>query len=131
MAKELTAKIKLQCPAGQATPAPPVGPALGAHGLNIADFVKQFNVRGANRLEGFSSQGLDALCTAPTHDPVPPDYPEGGYLDSLEVPKDPWKRDYVYFMPGRSGKPFEVITYGRDGEPGGEDQDEDISSLEL
>ena len=45
MAKELTGKIKLQCPAGQATPAPPVGPALGAHGVNIAEFVKQFNDR--------------------------------------------------------------------------------------
>ncbi len=43
MAKEVKAKIKLQCPAGQATPAPPVGPALGAHGVNIAAFVKQFN----------------------------------------------------------------------------------------
>jgi large subunit ribosomal protein L11 len=45
MAKELTAKIKLQCKAGQATPAPPVGPALGAHGVNIAAFVKEFNDR--------------------------------------------------------------------------------------
>src|SRR5688500_2510117 len=45
MAKEITAKIKLQCPAGQATPAPPVGPALGSHGVNIAMFVKQFNDR--------------------------------------------------------------------------------------
>jgi large subunit ribosomal protein L11 len=43
MAKEVVAKIKLQCPAGQATPAPPVGPALGSHGVNIAAFVKQFN----------------------------------------------------------------------------------------
>jgi len=45
MAKEAVAKIKLQCPAGQATPAPPVGPALGAHGVNIAQFVKEFNDR--------------------------------------------------------------------------------------
>ncbi len=43
MAKEITAKIKLQCPGGQATPAPPVGPALGQHGVNIAEFVKRFN----------------------------------------------------------------------------------------
>ncbi len=50
MAKELTAKIKLQCPAGQATPAPPVGPALGAHGLNIADFVKLFNDRTRDQM---------------------------------------------------------------------------------
>jgi large subunit ribosomal protein L11 len=45
MAKELKTKIKLQCPGGQATPAPPVGPALGAHGVNIGDFVRQFNDR--------------------------------------------------------------------------------------
>jgi large subunit ribosomal protein L11 len=43
MAKEVTATVKLQCPAGQATPAPPVGPALGQHGINIGQFVKQFN----------------------------------------------------------------------------------------
>jgi len=45
MAKEIVAKIKLQCPGGQATPAPPVGPALGQHGVNIPEFVKQFNDR--------------------------------------------------------------------------------------
>ncbi|MFN3532128.1 MAG: 50S ribosomal protein L11 [Candidatus Brocadia sp.] len=43
MAKEILTKIKLQCPGGQATPAPPVGPALGKHGVNIGQFVKQFN----------------------------------------------------------------------------------------
>lgn len=43
MAKEVKAKIKLQCPGGKATPAPPVGPALGQHGVNIGDFVKKFN----------------------------------------------------------------------------------------
>lgn len=43
MAKEVTGQIKLQCPGGQATPAPPVGPALGQHGVNIGQFVKEFN----------------------------------------------------------------------------------------
>src|SRR5579871_1016591 len=47
MAKQVTAQIKLQCPGGQATPAPPVGPALGQHGVNIGQFVKQFNDRTA------------------------------------------------------------------------------------
>jgi large subunit ribosomal protein L11 len=45
MAKQITTKIKLQCPGGQATPAPPVGPALGQHGVNIGQFVQQFNDR--------------------------------------------------------------------------------------
>ncbi len=43
--KKLKAIVKLQVPAGQATPAPPVGPALGQHGVNIMDFVRQFNDR--------------------------------------------------------------------------------------
>jgi large subunit ribosomal protein L11 len=43
MAKKVTGKIKLQIPAGQANPAPPVGPALGSHGVNIMEFCKQFN----------------------------------------------------------------------------------------
>ncbi len=43
--KAVTAYVKLQIPAGKATPAPPVGPALGQHGLNIAQFVKEFNDR--------------------------------------------------------------------------------------
>jgi len=50
MAKEVTGKIKLQCPAGQATPAPPVGPALGSHGVNIGEFVKLFNDRTRDQM---------------------------------------------------------------------------------
>ena len=45
MAKKITAYVKLQCPAGKANPAPPVGPALGQHGVNIMEFCKQFNAR--------------------------------------------------------------------------------------
>jgi large subunit ribosomal protein L11 len=45
MAKEILTKVKLQVPGGQATPAPPVGPALGQHGVNIGQFVSQFNER--------------------------------------------------------------------------------------
>ncbi len=45
MAKKVTALIKLQIPAGQATPAPPVGPALGQHGVNIMEFCKTYNER--------------------------------------------------------------------------------------
>lgn len=49
MAKKVTGYIKLQIPAGKATPAPPVGPALGQHGVNIVEFTKQFNARTADK----------------------------------------------------------------------------------
>ena len=52
MAKKIKAIIKLYCPAGAANPAPPVGPALGQHGLNIMEFCKQFNAK---------SQGQDGM----------------------------------------------------------------------
>jgi len=48
MAKKISGYIKLQIPAGKATPAPPVGPALGQHGVNIPAFTKEFNARTAN-----------------------------------------------------------------------------------
>jgi len=54
--KEVTGTIKLQCPGGQATPAPPVGPALGQHGVNIGAFVKEFNDRTRDQ------QGLIIPC---------------------------------------------------------------------
>ncbi len=48
MAKQVTAQIKVQAPGGKATPAPPIGPALGQHGVNIGQFVSQFNERTKN-----------------------------------------------------------------------------------
>jgi len=49
MAKKVTGMIKLQLPAGKATPAPPVGPALGQHGVNIMGFCKEFNAKTADK----------------------------------------------------------------------------------
>ena len=49
MAKKVTGYIKLQIPGGKATPAPPVGPALGQHGVNIVQFTKEFNARTADK----------------------------------------------------------------------------------
>jgi len=54
MAKRVTAMVKLQIPAGKATPAPPVGPALGQHGVNIMDFCKNFN----GKTSGKDQEGL-------------------------------------------------------------------------
>ena len=54
MAKEVVGTIKLQIPAGQATPAPPVGPALGQHGVNIMDFCKMFNAATGTMQQGLT-----------------------------------------------------------------------------
>ena len=50
MAKQISSYIKLQVPAGKANPSPPVGPALGQHGVNIMQFVKEFNARTADQI---------------------------------------------------------------------------------
>jgi len=72
-------------------------------------------------------QGLEALVSPSTIAPVPAHFPEGGYLDKIEVPLDPWGRPYAYLVPGPSGKPFDVVSYGADGEEGGEGRDADLS----
>ena len=76
-------------------------------------------------------QGLLALCQKPATEPVPKEYPEEGYLESSQVPLDPWKNEYIYLVPGRKGEPFEVISYGGDGEPGGTGEAADISSSDI
>ncbi|MGQ9661654.1 MAG: type II secretion system major pseudopilin GspG [Kiritimatiellia bacterium] len=76
-------------------------------------------------------QGLRALCRKPEVAPFPPRYPEGGYLDSREVPLDPWGREYVYMAPARDGSAYEILSYGADGQPGGEGENADISSADL
>ena len=76
-------------------------------------------------------QGLEALCVKPVSAPVPEQYPEGGYLDSRRVPLDPWKREYIYLVPGRHDEPYEVLTYGGDGEEGGTGEAADVSSTDL
>ena len=62
MAKKVTGYIKLQIPAGKATPAPPVGPALGQHGVNIVQFTKEFNARTADTGRLNHSCSYHCLC---------------------------------------------------------------------
>src|ERR1700682_2078011 len=68
MAKKVQTTIKLQLPAGKATPAPPVGTALGPHGLNIMDFCKQFNAKTAKEPDGMI---FPVLVTVYTDRPSP------------------------------------------------------------
>jgi len=73
MAKKVTVKIKLQVPGGQANPAPPIGPALGQHGVNIMDFCKKFNERTKDRqgtilpvvLSVFEDRSFDFIIKSP------------------------------------------------------------------
>ena len=76
-------------------------------------------------------QGLDALVRKPQIEPVPPSFREEGYLETRQIPKDPWGREYVYLTPGRDGSPFEIFSYGADGQPGGEGENAEISSSDL
>jgi general secretion pathway protein G len=73
-----------------------------------------------------AAQGLEALCRCPTRPPVPQGYPEEGYIESRTVPKDPWGRPYVYLVPGPEGLPYDLLTYGADGEPGGTGENADL-----
>ena len=76
-------------------------------------------------------QGLLALCILPDIDPVPENYPEDGYLDTRKLPLDGWDREFVYSVPAADGSPYEILSYGADGEPGGSGYDADISTLDL
>lgn len=78
-----------------------------------------------------SDQGLLALITKPDTSPVPNKWREGGYLEAKEVPKDPWGNIYYYSSPGSDGKDYLIISYGADGESGGNGKNADISSSEL
>ena len=79
MAKKVEGYIKLQIPAGKATPAPPVGPALGQHGVNIVQFTKDFNARTANQ-EGMI---IPVVITV---------YQGNGVVETLSVPVKGGKR---------------------------------------
>ncbi|OVE76342.1 type II secretion system protein GspG [bacterium E08(2017)] len=77
-------------------------------------------------------QGLEALVEIPTTEPIPENYTKDGrYIDSRAVPMDPWGNEYVYMEPGTDNERYEIICYGADGEPGGEDEDADISSADM
>jgi len=78
-----------------------------------------------------TEQGLQALVEKPTIGRIPTKWREGGYLESKTVPKDPWGNPYVYISPGIHNRDFDIISYGADGQEGGEGKDADIQSWAL
>ena len=77
-----------------------------------------------------TEQGLQALVAAPESGNAPKNWRKGGYLEKGKVPKDPWGNEFVYLSPGVNGE-FDLISYGADGVPGGEDKDKEINNWET
>ena len=75
-----------------------------------------------------TEQGLQALVEKPSIGKIPKKYPAKGYLP--KIPKDPWDNDYIYISPGEHGD-FDLISYGADGEEGGEGKNADVQSWEI
>ena len=78
-----------------------------------------------------TDQGLDALIKKPESGRIPNQWREGGYLKPARIPKDPWGKDYVYLSPGSEGREYDIVSYGADGEPGGEGNNADIQSWKM
>ena len=103
-AKETTAKSQIEM----------LGAALDAYRLDNGSYPS-------------SEQGIAALQVAPTSDPAPMNW-RGPYLRK-EVPNDPWGRPYMYKNPGeQNANGYDLLSYGADGQPGGEDENADIVS---
>jgi general secretion pathway protein G len=77
-----------------------------------------------------TEQGLQALVEMPESGTIPKKWKKGGYLEKGKVPKDPWGNDFIYLSPGLKGD-FDIISYGADGVPGGEDENKDVNNWEL
>jgi len=77
-----------------------------------------------------TEQGLQALVEQPQTGTLPKKWRKGGYLEKGKVPKDPWGNEFVYLSPG-AHQDYDIISYGADGVPGGEEFDKDINSWEI
>lgn len=73
-------------------------------------------------------EGLKALIEQPSD---VTNWQQGGYLETTEIPRDGWKRDFIYELSPESGKPFVIKSLGADGKEGGEDYDADLYSTDA
>ena len=77
-----------------------------------------------------TEQGLQALIEKPETGTIPKNWRKKGYLEKGKLPKDPWGNEFVYLSPGAHGD-YDIISYGADGVPDGEDKNKDINSWEI
>ena len=75
-----------------------------------------------------TEQGLEALVRKPSTGLIPWNWPEGGYLDTPEVPQDPWGHAYRYISPGQHNPDYDLKSFGADGLEGGEGYNADMTS---
>lgn len=83
-----------------------------------------------NGLYPTTEQGLQALIEPPAVGKLPPKWRKGGYLEKRKIPKDPWGNEFIFLCPGVHSD-FDLISHGRDGESGGDDEDSDINNWEI
>lgn len=91
---------------------------------NFETALRQF--RMDNGFYPSTEQGLDALITEPVTGQIPERFRPDGYLEKKSIARDPWGNEYVYISPG-ADREYEIISYGADGQPGGEGYDADIT----
>ncbi|MFW6181555.1 MAG: type II secretion system major pseudopilin GspG [Spirochaetota bacterium] len=75
-----------------------------------------------------TEQGLEALVRKPDTGPEPTNWQPGGYLNKPRIPVDPWGTPYMYVSPGNHNSDYDLYSLGRDGQPGGEGYDADITN---
>ena len=78
-----------------------------------------------------TEQGLEALVRRPTSGVLPRGWPEGGYLDKQEIPRDPWGNPYIYISPGQHSPDYDIKSLGADGVEGGDGYNADIESWRI
>lgn len=104
---------------------------VNAAKMQLAAFKSALEIYAADHgVPPTQRQGLDALVQCPTEAPIPSQYPENGYLETRDLPADPWGHPYAYFCPGSDGLPYEVVCYGSDGEEGGSSFKADLSTAQ-
>lgn len=77
-----------------------------------------------------TEQGLTALISPPEIGQIPDNFKPGGYLDKKSLSSDPWGNEFIYISPGMQGD-YDIISYGADGEPGGEKYNADIINWNI